>query len=185
VPAAAQHALATALNSRIFPFIRHSQSIATKLSAMSTAFQSLQGWLPNLKDDDSVFESVALFLTVLQMFSTYGPYPAASGIAVSLFSLIAHGINRFAQCQVCHLTSPSLFTRRQPFWKWCLCLSLVIIVSDLTHICVVYKDIGLWSSMNDTTKCVACHFHIPLLLFTNCTSFSFFAMCHSLSLNVL
>ena len=55
---------------------------------------------------NTTFEYAVLALTVLQMLNCFvGGYPAASGIPVSLFALVALGIDRFVH--FCGSTSPS------------------------------------------------------------------------------
>ncbi len=63
---------------------------------MASVVVQFQGLSADMHSD-TTFEYVVLALTVLQMFATYGYYPASSGIAVSLFALVALGINRFVQ----------------------------------------------------------------------------------------
>jgi hypothetical protein len=57
----------------------------------------IQGLSADKLHSDTTFEYVVLVLTAMQMFATYGVYPASSGIPVSLFALVALGINRFVQ----------------------------------------------------------------------------------------
>ena len=64
---------------------------------MASVTVQFQGMSPDKLVSDTTFEYVVLALTILQMFATYGFYPAASGIGISLFALVALGLNKFVQ----------------------------------------------------------------------------------------
>ena len=64
---------------------------------MASVTVQVQGMSSEKLHSDSTFEYVVLALTILQMFAAYAFYPAAAGIPVSLFALVALGVNRFVK----------------------------------------------------------------------------------------
>jgi hypothetical protein len=64
---------------------------------MAAVIVQFQGMSSDKLQSDTTFEYVVVALTVLQMFAAYGAYPASAGIAVSMFALVALGVNRFVQ----------------------------------------------------------------------------------------
>jgi hypothetical protein len=65
---------------------------------MSTSVTvQFQGLSTDKLNSDTTCEYAVLALTVLQMFATMSNYPASSGIAISLFALVALGVNRYIQ----------------------------------------------------------------------------------------
>ncbi len=62
---------------------------------MASVTVQFQGMTSEKLQSDSTFEYAVIALTVLQMFAAYGAYPAPAGIAVSMFALVALGVNRF------------------------------------------------------------------------------------------
>jgi hypothetical protein len=72
---------------------------------MASVTVQVQGMSSEKLHADSTFEYVVLALTVLQMFALYGFYPASAGIPISLFALVALGVNRFVKSFRCIVSS--------------------------------------------------------------------------------